>query len=318
MGAGHGHSHGLRQRRETTLWVACAITAVFMLVEFVAGWWSHSLALMADAVHMLTDAGGLAFALFAVRFSGKLADNHRTFGYGRMQVLAAFINGLVVLGLGSVLFTQAVKRFWHPQQVESGIMFWVAVCGLVVNLAILGVLHRGGGKNVNIRAAMLHVMFDTLSSVAVIVAALGISAFGYNWIDPVATMLVSLMIVRGAKDILSDSGHILLEGKPKDLDLDAVANTIKADVPEVLELHHLHAWSLTGEDLLISLHARLVDGAARGDDDILRAIKVILHDRFHIEHSTVQLERGVCADKHAHDHSHKEEHHHDHHHDHQH
>ena len=294
----HKHSHGARKGRELALLFSVGLTGIFMLVEFIAGWWAGSRALMADAAHMLADAGALGLALFAVRLSSKHADDHRTFGYGRLQVLAAFINGLVALGLGSLLFTQAVRRFWRgsPEDFDSGLMLWVAVAGMFVNIIILFVLHRGDSRSVNIRGAMLHVLSDLLSSAAVIVAALAIQATGLKIFDIVATMLVSLLIIRSAKDILMESGHILLEGKPPTLKLDEVASAIKEAVPEVIELHHLHAWSLSGEDLIITLHARLVEGTSRSDDDILRAIKVVLHERFHIEHSTVQLERTACAD----------------------
>lgn len=303
----HGHSHDKSKVREFTLWVATSITAGFMLVEFIAGWWSSSLALMADAVHMLSDAGALGLALFAVRLSSRHADDHRTFGYGRMQVLAAFINGLTVLGLGSLIFTQAFRRFYRgaTPEVNDGVMLWVAVAGLVVNLIILLVLHRGDKHSVNIRAAILHVMGDALSSVAVIAGALLIKWSGWYFWDAVATMVVALFIARSARDILMESGHILLEGRPPSLNLDEVTNTIKGMVPEVIELHHVHAWSLSGEDTLITMHARLVEGAGRHDDEIMAAIKTVLRERFHIYHSTVQTERNLCADAAAsHDHHH--------------
>ena len=142
------HNHDRKRWRELSLWISTILTAGFMLVEFIAGWWAQSLALMADAVHMLADSGALGLALFAVRLSGRHADDHRTFGYGRLQVLAAFINGLTVLGLGSLIFTQAFRRLYRgtTPEVESGTMLWVAVAGLILNLIILLVLHRGNTR----------------------------------------------------------------------------------------------------------------------------------------------------------------------------
>lgn len=312
MGAHHHHQHGAGRNRELALWIATSITAGFMLVEFIAGWWSHSLALMADAVHMLADAGALGLALFAVRLSGRHADDHRTFGYGRLQVLAAFINGLLVLGLGSIIFTQAFRRLYRgtSPEVDSGIMLWVAVAGLVVNLVILLILHRGDTRSVNIRAAILHVASDALSSGAVILGALLIQFTTWNAWDSIVTMGVALLIANSAKNILLESGHILLEGRPPNLRLDEVTNTIKGMVPEVIELHHVHAWSLSGEDVLITLHARLVEGAGRHDDEILAAIKTVLREKFGIYHSTVQTERRACADDGAYGHDHHHGHHH--------
>ncbi len=310
MGAHHNHSHGhghdKSKAREFTLWIAASLTAGFMVIEFLAGWWSQSLALMADAVHMLADAGALGLALFAVRLSGRHADDHRTFGYGRLQVLAAFINGLVVLGLGSLIFTQAFRRLYRgtTPEIDTGMMMWVGIAGLVLNIVVLLVLHRGDTRSVNIRAAMAHVMGDTLSSAAVIIGALLIVQTGWYAWDAVATMIVALFIANSAKNILTESGHILLEGRPPSLKLDEVTNTIKGMVPEVIELHHVHAWSLSGEDVLITLHARLVEGAGRSDDEILAAIKTVLREKFGIYHSTVQSERHACADAHNHDHAH--------------
>lgn len=307
MSAHHHHHHEKGKIREFTLWVSTCITGGFMLVEFVAGWWSHSLALMADAVHMLADAGALGLALFAVRLSGRHADDHRTFGYGRLQVLAAFINGLLVAGLGSVIFTQAFRRLYRGQtpEVNSDVMLWVGVAGLLVNFLILFVLHRSDTRSVNIRAAILHVASDALSSGAVILGALLVPLWGNYW-DSIATMAVALLIANSAKNILLESGHILLEGRPPGLNIDDVTSSIKGMVPEVIELHHVHAWSLSGEDVLITMHARLVEGAARSDDEVLAAIKTVLRDKFGIYHSTVQAERHLCADAHAHVHSHGE------------
>lgn len=313
MGAGHNHSHSLivGGKRELTLWFAVGLTTAFMVVEFIAGLVSGSLALIADAIHMLADAGALGLALFAVRLSRRHADDHRTFGYGRMQVLAAFINGLLVLGLSVIIWKEAIGRLRNPHEVDYGIMLWVAVLGLLVNLVIMFVLHRGDSRSVNIKAAMIHVMGDALSSVAVIIGALGIWYFGFYIIDPIASIAVSLLIAYSAKNILAESGHILLEGRPPELKLDEVSAAIRETVPEVTGIHHLHAWSLSGEDLLATMHAAVPAECTRSNDELLREIKAVLQ-KYHIHHSTVQIERTGCADAEAHTHDHDHDHDHPH------
>lgn len=292
----HHHHHAADDNREKILKISLILTAAFMLVEFIAGFLAHSLALMADAVHMLTDAGALGLALFAVRWSRKNADEHRSFGYGRMQVLAAFVNGLAVAGLAALLSGQAIRRFWHPQEVESGLMLWVAVIGFLVNLAIFAVMHRSDGKNINIRAAALHVLFDLLSSAAVIIAALLIKFTGWMDFDAIATFVVSLLVAKGAKEIIAETGHILLEGKPRNLDLSAIAATIRSALPEVKDVHHMHAWSLSGEDVLLTLHLTINPGI--NPDEVLRKVKALLEEKFHIHHTTLQIECDGCADPH--------------------
>ncbi len=292
------HTHlAIAHMREQTLLLAVGLTGGFMVVEFVAGWIAGSLALMADALHMLTDAAALGLALFAVMWSRKHADDHRHFGYGRMQVLAAFINSLAVMGLAALLSARAVRRFWHPPEtVHEDIMLWVAVAGLLVNVAIFFVLHRNGRQGLNIRAATLHVLGDLLSSAAVVFAALLIRWTGWDLFDPVATFAIATLLAWSAKNIFYESGHILLEGRPLGFDPAKVVDALREAVPEVKGIHHLHAWSLSGEDVLLTLHAVLDDIALRTYDAVLCAIKSVLTTRFHIRHSTVQVERAGCAD----------------------
>jgi len=276
------------------LWIAALLTGGFMFVEFFGGLYAHSLALMADAAHMLTDAGALGLALFALRWSRKNADEHRPYGYGRLQVLAAFINGLTVLGLASFIYLQAAWRFWSPKPVDDFAMLWVAVVGLVVNMVVFGVLNLADRKNVNIRAAALHVSLDMLSSVGVIISALLISWTGWDILDPIASLIVATFVAKSAKSIVKETGHILLEGKPRGLDLAEVSAVIRAAVPEVENAHKMHAWSLSGEDTLLTLHLAVADTA--DTDHVLRTVKKLLADRFSIHHTTIQLECNGCVD----------------------
>lgn len=293
------HTHdNISKMHETSLWWAMTLTGGYMFAEFVAGWMSGSLALMADALHMFTDVGALGLALFAVRWAARHADDHRTFGYGRTQVLAAFVNASTVMLLAAFLTTQAVRRFWTPHEVSSGLMFWVAVLGLFVNLVIFIVLHRNGKENLNMRAATLHVLGDLLSSAAVVGAALLIQYTGWYVVDTIATLVVAALIANSSRGIIKESAHILLEGRPRGLILGDVAKAIEAEVPEVKGLHHVHAWSLSGEDVLLTLHARVDEAAARKDDEIMADIKALLKAKFGISHSTIQFERLESCDDH--------------------
>ena len=301
----HNHTHSVLESahktiagmHEKTLWWALALTGGFMAVEFFGGLWAGSLALVADSLHMLTDTAALGLALFAVLWSKRHADEHRNYGYGRLQVLAAFVNGLTVLGLAAVLWAQAIRRFWNPPEINDGLMFWVALAGLFVNLAIFVLLHRSHQGSLNIRAAALHVLGDLISSVAVVVAALVIGRTGLTWIDPLATLVVAAMIANSSRKIIGETSHILLEGRPRSFDGAKVAAALRNAVPEVTGIHHLHAWSLSGEDVLLTLHATIDDHAARSDDEVLLAIKTVLVEQCHITHSTVQVERAGCADE---------------------
>jgi cobalt-zinc-cadmium efflux system protein len=312
----HSHTHSVLESthqniahmHERTLWWALALTGGFMAIEFFGGLWAGSLALVADSLHMLTDTAALGLALFAVVWSKRHADEHRNYGYGRLQVLAAFVNGLTVLGLAAVLWAQAIRRFWSAPAINDGLMFWVALAGLFVNLAIFVLLHKSHQGSLNIRAAALHVLGDMVSSAAVVLAALVIGRTGLTWIDPLATLVVAAMIANSSRKIISETSHILLEGRPRSFDGAKVAAAIRNAVPEVIGIHHLHAWSLSGEDVLLTLHAPIDEHAARSDDEVLVAIKTVLVEQFHITHSTVQVERAGCADVQnrltSHDHAH--------------
>lgn len=298
----HDHSvlesthHNISHMHEKTLWWAMGLTGGFMVVEFIGGYWAGSLALMADALHMLTDTAALGLALFAVVWSKRHADDHRHYGYGRLQVLAAFVNALAVLGLSAVLWTQAIRRFWNRPEIDDGVMLWISVVGLFVNVGIFWLLHRSHKGNLNIRAAALHVLGDLISSAAVILTALVIKRTGWTIMDPIATLAVSALIANSSRKIISETSHILLEGRPKSFDAAKVAAAVRNAIPEVTGIHHLHAWSLSGEDILLTLHATVADNAPRSDDQILSAIKAILVGDFNILHSTVQVERAGCAD----------------------
>ena len=287
---GHGHSHGAASER--ALGLAAVLTGGFMLAEVAGGVVSGSLALLADAGHMLTDFASLLLAWFALRLARRPATWRRTYGFDRFSVLAAFVNGLSLFLIAAWITWEAWERLSEPQgEVLGGVMLWVALAGLVVNLLSFWVLTRSGGENLNIRAAALHVAGDLLGSLAALVAALVILWTGWTPIDPLLSVLVALIILRSAREVVRESGHILLEGAPAGFDSREVASDLRQSIPGLLRVHHVHAWSITQERPMVTLEAEVAEGtdplAAR------RAIKDRLAQRWAVEHATVEVDEAA-------------------------
>ncbi|HMA14190.1 MAG: cation diffusion facilitator family transporter [Bacteroidota bacterium] len=274
--------------------IAFALTAGFMLVEVVGGLISGSLALLADAAHMLTDAGALALAWFAFRIARRPADSKRSYGYHRGQVLAAFVNGGVLVAIVFWIFFEAIQRLQSPVAVEGTLMLAVAAVGLAVNIVAFFVLHGGDRDNLNMRGAAAHVLGDLLGSAAAIIGALVILATGWMPIDPLLSMLVGLLVLRSAWLVVRESAHILLEGTPATIEPRDLRQALMSDIPDLEDVHHIHAWSLTTEMPLVTLHAQVCETA--DTQAVLTRIKQVLSSRFGIDHSTVQIERGRCGD----------------------
>lgn len=291
--AHHDHTHGANEKR---LLIALALTASFMFVEAAAGIWSGSLALIADAGHMLTDAVSLGLAWAAIRISRRPADIRRSYGYDRMQVLAAFANGLTLIALSVWIIGEAVWRLFNPHPVLASPMLVVATIGLAVNLIAFGVLHGSGGDNLNMRGAVAHVLGDLLGSVAAIVAALAILYCGWLFADPLLSALVALLILRSAWNLTHQSGHVLLEGAPDEFDVGALATELPRVIPGVRNIHHVHAWMLSPEKPMLTLHACIEPEADA--DTLMRQINAHLQKHHRIVHATIQIERGECAEPH--------------------
>ena len=292
----HDHSHHLAKTadNERRVFWAMLLTGGFMLVEVVGGLLSGSLALLADAGHMLTDFAALALAWLAFRLARRPADSLRSYGYHRAQVLAAFVNGIALVAIVGWIVVEALRRLFAPVEVLGGLMLAVAAVGLLVNLAAFALRHGGDRDNLNMRGAAVHVLGDLLGSAAAILAALVILWTGWMPIDPLLSLLVALLILRSGWLILKKSGHILLEGTPDWLDVGELRAGLIAAVPAVEDVHHVHVWSLTTDHPLITLHAVLRPGA--DSEANLAAIKAHLSERVGIEHSTVQIEIGTCSD----------------------
>lgn len=293
-GHGHNHAHGAGAS-ERRIGLAALLTGVFMLAEAAGGLISGSLALIADAGHMLTDCAGLVLAWLGFRLARRPADGKRSYGYDRFGVLVAFANGLALFAIAIWIVIEAVHRLNAPSPVLGGIMFWVALAGLLVNVLAFRLLQGGDHGNLNVRAAALHVVGDLLGSVAALGAALVILTTGWTPIDPILSVLVALLILGSAARIVRDAGHILLEGTPVGLDTRGIEADLEASVPGVLDVHHVHAWSLSQDRPIVTLHARI---AAGGDapEAITAAIKARLKTAYGVDHATVELEFERCAD----------------------
>lgn len=290
--AGHDHSHGATDK--TRVLIAACLTGGFMVAEAVGGVLTGSLALLADAGHMLTDSVSLVLAWYAFYLAGRAATSRLTYGFDRVKTLVAYTNGLTVFVIGLWIVYEAWQRLSEPSMVLGGPMLVVAALGLLVNIAAFFILHGGDRDSLNMRGAVLHVIGDLLGSVAALVAAVVIIFTGWTLIDPILSALVAVLLFRSAWSLVREAGHLLLEGVPGGLDRDAVARDIEASVEGVVEIHHMHVWSMDGSRNMATLHACLKDGVdAHG---AIRAVKARLASRHGIDHATIEPEFGHCAD----------------------
>ena len=290
----HDHAHGGVTGREKKLIFAFVLTTAMMVVEAVGGFWSGSLALVADAGHMLIDALALLLAVAGAWFARRPADARRSYGYGRLEVLAGFVNALTQFVLVAFIAYEAITRLFEPAHILSGMMLVVALIGLVVIVLVLSTLHGHAHDDVNLAGATLLVLGDLLGSVAAVVAALLVRWMGWNWADPVLSLLVSLLILNSAWRLLRRSSHILLEGVPEGMNTGDVEAALRDADASIRDVHHLHVWQLASGSRMATLHAELHDGASSGS--AIRAINQVLAERFSIQHVTVQVDSEPCTD----------------------
>jgi cobalt-zinc-cadmium efflux system protein len=290
---GHAHVHatagaGSWRRLALTL----ALTSVVMVVELAAGFWTGSLALLADAAHMLTDVAGLGLALFAIWIAHRPPTPAKTYGYYRAEILAALVNAVILFLVAGGILVEAWTRWRMPGEVLAGPMAVVAALGLGVNLLSAAVLHRGAAESLNVRAAYLEVLSDALSSFAALLAAGVVLATGWTAADPVASALIALFIVPRTWRLLRQAVNVLLEGTPPHLELAQIEAAMCA-IPGVLRVHDLHVWTLTSGREAMSAHV-VVDDVSQSER-LLEALHALLHARFGIDHTTVQLETAPPA-----------------------
>ncbi|HDG9786166.1 TPA: CDF family zinc transporter ZitB [Raoultella ornithinolytica] len=292
MAHAHTPSETTDRGNEKRLLQAFIVTAGFMLVEAIGGVVSGSLALLADAGHMLTDSAALLFALLAVRFASRPPNTRHTFGWLRLTTLAAFVNAIALVVITILIVWEAIQRFNHPQPVAGTTMMVIAVAGLLANILAFWILHRGSeARNLNVRAAALHVLGDLLGSVGAIVAALVILTTGWTPIDPILSVLVSCLVLRSAWRLLQESLNELLEGAPRSLDVEGLKRDLRRSVAEVRDVHHVHVW-LVGEKTVMTLHVQVVP--PHDHDALLNRIQAFLQHKYNIGHVTVQMEYQPC------------------------
>jgi len=292
---GHDHDHAAVRGNLKRVMIALVLTGAFMIVEVVGGILSGSLALLADAGHMLTDTMALALAAAAFHVSKRPAAGSLTYGYQRFQILAAFVNGLSLLLIVGWIFYEAIERFITPRDIMGETMLLVAGAGLVVNVISFAVLHSGDQENLNIRGAALHVAGDLLGSIAAIVAAIVIINTGWTLIDPLLSVAVAFLILRSAWVLVKRSAHVLLEGAPEWLDVEEMQDRIVANIAGVQGIHHVHVWGLTPQQLMLTMHVTL-DGEAGSQLHVLRDVKEYLRREYAIGHSTIEVDVDGCAD----------------------
>lgn len=285
----HLHHHALDDtsdgRRRVA--IAAALTFAFMIAEVVGGVISGSLALLADAAHMLTDAGSLILAWLGFKLAERPADPTRSFGWGRFKVLAAFVNGLTLLLLAVWIVYEAIQRLQDPHPVMGQLLLGVAVLGLLVNVVVFRILHAGNQDDLNMRAALWHVAGDMLGSVAAITAALIIMTTGWMPIDPILSVIVAVIIFIGGFGIVRSTAHILIEGVPPGLSIDAIKTDLESELADAVQVDHIHAWALNESKTLVTLDVEARPGACV--ESLRREVKARLKNKFGVEHATIEI-----------------------------
>ena len=286
----HNHAAGANSRM---LAIALGLTTAFLIAELIGSFVFNSLALLSDAAHMFTDSAALAIALAAVKIGQRPADDARTFGYRRFEILAAAFNALLLFAVAGYVLWEGVSRFLDPSEVQSTGMLIIASIGLVVNIIAMRLLSAGKDQSLNVKGAYLEVWADMLGSIGVIAGAVVIMLSGWQWVDPLVAIGIGLWVLPRTWILLKDTTQILLEGVPSGIDL-AELRTAIATTPGVAGVHDLHVWSLSSDDHSLSTHVELAEGA--DFEEVRGAVAKKLHDSFHIEHATIQVEREACED----------------------
>lgn len=300
MGANHTHSHSHGRRGTGSinrLRVALLLTSVYMFAEAIGGWLTNSLALLADAGHMLTDVAALTLTLAAIWFASRPATARKTFGYYRLEILAAFTNGIALVLISLFVIYEAYERWSAPPAIKGFEMTSIAAGGLLVNLICAYLLHGDHARDLNMRGAWLHVVGDALGSVTAILAGVLILAFGWLWADAVSSVLISLIIIGGAWNLIRESVNVLLEGTPAHINLKAVEEAIRA-TESVEDVHDLHVWTITSGMEALSVH--IIHRETVSQKELLQTIRAKLHDEFGIDHLTIQMEMLETEQKETH------------------
>ena len=293
----HSHSKGEGDIRERNLLISALLNLVITVVEIIGGLISNSLALLSDALHNLGDTSAIVIAYVANLISKRDYSDKKTFGYKRIEILAALFNAVVLVAIIIYLFIEAFHRIKNPEPIKGLIMFVVASVGLLANLISVLLLKKDSAKNINIRAAYLHLLGDTISSVLVIVSAVFIYWFGFYWLDPLVTILLGLYLLKETYEILRQAMDILMQGTPQGIDLTEIKKELES-LPEIDNIHHVHAWNLTDREIHFECHIDLKEDIKVSETEYIKErIHRVLHNKFGITHVTTQYEYNCCEDK---------------------
>ncbi len=286
----HAPTHSSRDRR--SLKICLFLNAVFFLVELGGGIWTNSLALVSDAGHMFSDVGALGFSLTAIIWAARPPTPAKTYGYHRLEILAALINGLILWGITAWIFFVAIQRVQDPPAVKSYPMLIIALVGLLVNLASAWLLYPSQHRSINLRSAFLHLAADAVGSVAAIVASLAMLLKGWYWFDPLVSFFIGILIIAASWQLIQEATEILMESTPRHLDIQKVSQSLE-QVPGVLNIHELHVWTITSGLYTLSVHAVINGG--RDQEELRCEMMLILKDKFGLDHTTIQIEKEAHA-----------------------
>ena len=293
----HGHAHGSNER---ALSLSAIILFVFLVVEVIGGYIADSLILIADAGHMLIDFVAILTALFAVKITKKAPNENFSYGYHRGQVIAAFFNSLTLFATTIWIIIEGVQRLFKPHEISANIVIVFAVIGVAVNLFTMYLLQSGSKDDINIKSAFIHVVGDLFGYISAIIAGIVIKMTGWSQVDPILSIIFAIIIIKSAYSILKSSAHILMEGSPLELDKDQIIAKLKTSLPGVLEVHHMHIWSLTSNNHVLTAHVRT--SPSQDHAQLIKQIRKILEHSFNIKHSTIEIEEDHCSDDEDHVH----------------
>jgi cobalt-zinc-cadmium efflux system protein len=291
----HHHSHGedLAEISGVRLLITMSLNFLITIVEIIGGIFSGSLSLISDALHNFSDGIAVIISYVAIKAKEKPNSQKHTFGFKRGQILSAFVNSAVLLVISVYLFYESVVRLINPVEVEGQLMTIVASVGLVANVAGTLLLKKGSKNNMNIRSAYLHLLSDAVSSVAVILGGLAIYFYNIYWLDPILTILISAYILKESFEILKNAMHVLMEGTPENISMEKIKEEVEK-LDKVIDIHHVHVWAIDEHDIHIEAHVNIEDMRVSESDALREEIEHLLHDKFNITHSTLQMECGKC------------------------
>ena len=291
------HHHNEPNKRN--LLISVLLNATITLAEFIGGILSNSLALISDAVHNLSDTMSILISYIALRIGNRKSNFKNTFGYKRIEILAALFNAVVLIGISFYLFFEAYHRFLNPEPIESRLMFIVATIGLIGNLVSVLLLHKDSSHNLNVKAAYLHLLGDTLSSVGVIIGSILIYFYKITWVDPLLTVLIGLIIIKGTWGIIKETVNILMQASPSKVEIEKIKEELEKH-PGIKNIHHIHVWQLSDHITHFECHAEVMHNIQIYEADKIRAdLEKILFDTFNFQHVTIQIELDSCSDKNA-------------------